>query len=120
MSLQPETGRQAQGVGSDQAAGEKVVKKIVKAVRRVVKAAVAAAHFVAKHAKMIAQVGMVAAATGRSAGTAAEEGGTTQLFRTIGSAEVRDIAESGVYRNPEVRLVKAPDRSSPDTEGVPA
>jgi hypothetical protein len=28
-------------------------------------------------------------------------GGTTQVFRTVGSAEARDIAESGVYRNPE-------------------
>jgi hypothetical protein len=27
-------------------------------------------------------------------------GGTTQLFRTVGSAEARDIGESGVYRNP--------------------
>lgn len=32
---------------------------------------------------------------------AANAAGTTQLFRAVGSEEARDIAESGVYRNPE-------------------
>jgi RHS repeat-associated protein len=34
-------------------------------------------------------------------GAAEDAGGTTQLFRAVGSAEARDIAGSGVYRNPE-------------------
>src|SRR5581483_5099841 len=152
-----EAGRLAKAYAAQQArkawaATKRLVKKAVKAVVKVVKkvaktvarAAVSTAHWVAKHSKVITQVGMAVAAValtvvnvaqlgldpvtdaaeaadvgalatdvpattaeetaGEGAATAGEEGsgeGTTQLFRTVGSAEARDVAESGVYRNPE-------------------
>jgi hypothetical protein len=46
-------------------------------------------------------VGAAADVVDAGSGSAADAGsGATQLFRTVGSAEARDIAESGVYRNP--------------------
>ena len=49
-------------------------------------------------------------------------GGTTQLFRTVGSAEARDIAESGVYRNPEGLEGKYfyPTQAQAENLGVPS